>query len=324
MASDAKDTSNKTPVTGGRSSFGPPTPGVKDAQPRTLSGRGPSWLEGWPYIPLLAGSALFVALLILPRPIASPSLPLPTLDRRYERARLSMFSSLAGEVAQKPLPFDVRAVGEAFRQYGAAEARSDPDRTRYLGELQTAAERAFRLHGSSQLLGLLAFQADAFLKAASGWQATRVRGNDLIELGGAFFARVEDNGWLDSNGTLVPTPAELGVLFRARWLNLTALNGVSGLKLTLDDWRLYYAFLLRYPPASQNAPALQRLAYVDALEQKDTLYPALLARGMLRLELGHLESASDLLKTHLLAHPDGEWHLRTRNLLLTSLEHLAL
>lgn len=280
--------------------------------------------EGWPLIPIVGGSAVFLALLILPTRVKPPSIPLPAVDRVRERDQAAHFSELAARVAQAPLPYDVRAVGEAIRQYGTAEARGDSEAPQILAEARVSAARALRSHGPSPLLGLLAYQANAFQLAVQGWEAARSEQApklpaDLEELGGAFMARADANGWLNSNGALLATKNELAVLFRARWLSLTELSDVPELRFSLNDWRLYFGFLLRHPPRKDGPPEIQQLSFVAALERKDPEYPAQLARGILQLQLGNAEAATPAFRAHLSAHPDGEWHLLARNLLLTSL-----
>jgi tetratricopeptide (TPR) repeat protein len=147
-----------------------------------------------------------------------------------------------------------------------------------------------------------------------------------LELSGGFIEIAQQNGWFRLPHRLVLTANERAILFRLRWTELTELGNVHPFRPTLDDWRIYYRFLLQHPEgpdASEVADARAQLAYVAALEKRDSEYPALLARGILYSKLGAYASAIEALETHLASHPRGAWRLRAQNYLAYALEQAA-
>lgn len=280
-------------------------------------------LEGWELGVVAVTTALVAALLVVPRPVEPDAFPLPAVDRvaqhndsRAERARAR--AALAG-----PLAYDVRVVGEAFRQYGIATIERDTalvvDQHR---DLQRDAALALRRLGPTPLRELRAVQTLFFQRALSHWEATGEQNADLRELGGEFLSRAEQSGWTRPPHRLVLSTEERATLFRMRWTDLTGLMDTLPFSPTLDDWRAYYRLLIEHPEGSLGEGGDERrdrvrlrLGYVDALAKKDPDYPADLARGVLFYQLGTYADSERELRAYLLRRPDGAWALRAANYL---------
>jgi hypothetical protein len=157
---------------------------------------------------------------------------------------------------------------------------------------------------------------------------------DLHGLGGDFLAAVRRSGWcVDATRELVASDAELRVLFKTRWNDLTGLDS-EPFSLSLDEDRLRYRFLLRHPLARHDERAWPhsdaavvnardnraRLKLVERLERRDPSYPAELARGVLSFWLSQHERASAHFRRHLELHPDGPYTLRAQNYLKAALD----
>jgi hypothetical protein len=95
--------------------------------------------------------------------------------------------------------------------------------------------------------------------------------------------------------------------------------------LSLDEHRLFYAFLLAHPyvertermsPEDVCRVADQwRLRKVEELGRLDPQYPYSLARGVLSYRLGRYPAAVQAFRDYLVAPNDGSYVLRARNYL---------
>src|SRR5882724_3026610 len=83
--------------------------------------------RGWQLAVVALGTALGGAVLALPRPIPPRELPLPAVDRSEQRESEGRARAMVQTAEATPLPFLVRAAGEAFRRFGEGEAKGDPD-----------------------------------------------------------------------------------------------------------------------------------------------------------------------------------------------------
>lgn len=297
---------------------------------------GPSWgrpgqavkaaglrrhLEGWQLGVLSVVAALGLYAFTTPRPSRPDVLPLPQIDFAQHELELSRSEALARLATSEQLPFDVRAVGEAIRRFGAASQRGDRDAAaaaRASAAQLTAKARAS--HPPELLQRLLAVQTELFARAVDELVTTGRESDDFRELGGDFATRAREHGWM-SDGRLRLSPAELRVVFEMRWLELTRLRDVAPFSPSLNDWRVYYRMLLRLPRPNADArkTAEERLALVEALARRDSTYEVALARGVLLFQLGAYSAAADQFRAHLRAHPEGRWQMRARNYLLAAL-----
>jgi hypothetical protein len=275
-------------------------------------------LEGWQLGVLSVGLALLALALVLPRPVTEAILPLPHVDPALEAHAEQQKAEARARARRVPLPFSVRAVGEAFRRYGRAEVSEDPPQiSGALAHLRRTVQLARHDARAELLLELRAVQSELFLGALHDWEVSGERPADLVELGGKFTDRAAEYGWLDGERKLVLRERERAVLFEFRWLQLLGVRDDRAFAPALEEWRRYFRCLLEHPQADPSGAAPDgsraRLAYVNALAKVDPEYPAALARGILHQRLGQPEDARRELERHLQEHPRGPWALRARN-----------
>lgn len=272
----------------------------------------------------IAGLALALA---VPRQAEPAELPVPKIDPVNVADILGDQTERAQRVRETPLPFEVRAVGEALRGFSSASFTLEDDPVEAGNVLTRAAARALQLHGKEALLDLRAIQTELFLSALKRyegrrWSNTAPPGDELMELAGNFVEKAKLNGWVDDTGRLVMSVTERIVLFRVRWGALTGLGGMFPFKPSLTEWRIYYRFLLEHPEAprgaSRAARAARQLTYASALGKLDGEFPMELANGILLFEAMHYPEAMRAFQAHLTAHPTGRYTLRARNFWLSS------
>ncbi len=267
----------------------------------------------------MAGLALALA---LPRRAEPSDLPVPKIDPASVADILRDQTQRAQRVRETPLPFEVRAVGEALRAFSAASFTLDDDPAEAGGALARAAARALDLHGKDALLDLRAIQTELFLKALERWEGGAPAGDELTELAGNFVEKASQSGWVETTGRLSLSVMERIVLFRIRWGMLTGLDTTFPFKPSLNEWRVYYRFLLEHPegglistPASRRA---RQLKYATALGKLDRDFPMELANGVLLFQSGRYPEAMRAFQAHLTAHPTGRYTLRARNFWLSA------
>jgi hypothetical protein len=283
---------------------------------RTATGRA-RLLEGWQLGLLAVGLPLLALWLALPRPVAPKTVPLPELDRRLLRRGLEADRVRADAALRERLPFAARQVGELMRRFGAADANEG---ARLRREIARAFRQALGEVSARPLLELRAVQTRLFVAAVERWQTRGQTDRELLELAGNFAEKCRAASWLDAEGRIVFTPAELHVLYRIRWTELAGALEDAEFRPSLTDLRLYYRALLEHPEGtSASERDAARLAYVAALSRKDPEYPGDLARGVLLFRLGQHEAAASALTLHLTSHPDGPHALTARNYLLAAL-----
>jgi len=269
-------------------------------------------LEGWPLGLVVVGVVALTAALAVPRPVEPHLIPPPIIDRRTQLREAETERSRA-ERAKAGLPLEVRSVGEALRRFGAAASRgTDTLLPQLTAQLRRLVDVAIERHGTEKLLELRALQCELFTRELEKGGAAASA--ELGELGGEFYAAGSARGWFESALDL----REIGTLYRVYWSETLGLLRRHPYSPTLNEWRVYYRFLLAHPQAGagERAKDVQReLGYVAALAQHDQDYPAHLARGVLLFQLGaHAEAALEL-RAHVARFPDGPWGLRARNYL---------
>jgi len=300
--------------------------------PRLAAPR-PSWqrhLEGWQLGVVAVGIALCGTALLLPRGVSPRELPLPAVDRVEEAEADARDAARLASAERIPLPYLVRAAGESFRRFGAAESAGDAAKSdAQVADLQARFDAAKARYGSEPLLALRAVQTDLFVRAVHTFEQTGRASGDLTELGGSFLTRAAKNGWTDAERRLVFDDAALACIFRLRWSLLAGALETFPFSPSLDEWRLYFRTLLVHPEGSARARADRRslairlTSYVAALAKRDPDYPELLARGILESWAGHPRAAADAFREHLRTHDRGPWHLRAQNYLADAVERAA-
>jgi hypothetical protein len=272
-------------------------------------------VEGWQVALVLTVCAAAPSLLAIPHATISREIPLPTIDRAEQRRVAQRDRELARDAT---LPYETRAIGDALRRYGVLRARGEQTAAQWiLNDMQTAVRAAQRDHQLQPLLRLRAVQAQLFVSATDRLRVASPPDSDpdVFELGGEFVKEARAAGWLGPLG-LRATAEELRTWFVIRWNQLTQLTQEPLFAASLDDWRCYYAFLLRDDHRPPDVPWGDVLSYrarvISALAQKDPDYPFDLAQGLLSCQAGDYTTCSDLLLRHLRRSPNGPWSLRAQ------------
>jgi len=275
--------------------------------------------EGWqPALVAIVIAATF-ALLVIPRPAAPDTLPLPRVDYRDAERAAAEQHALARRAVAEPLPYPVRAIGETVRELGRAEAEGrSGDVARKLLELRGLAQTARAKHGDEGVGRLLALQTELFLAALERWEHGEDASAEIRELGGAFLEKAKSAGWLAGARRLDATSLERRALFKVRWVEATGLRAVGAFAPSANELRIYYRFLLQHPDRSRGAE--EALRYVAAVEKVDLEYPGQFARGVIHYRAGQWAAATQLFQAHLAKHPTGPWSLRAQNHLLAATE----
>lgn len=281
----------------------PPAPGLR------------RHLEGWPVALWIVGIGVLSAALVVPRKVEPEQVPPPVIDRVEQRQNVELEAARAAR-GRAGLPLEARAVGEAFRRYGHAAGQQAAVAPQLQAQLRRLVEVAIERLGSEELLQLRALQAELFvaaLRAAPGGEPAR----ELRELGGGLLSVGLPRGWFGDTPQAA-SEAELGTLFRLYWSEALGLGQRHPYAPTLNEWRVYYRFLLSQPTsdgALHEQDVERKLGYVADLARHDRDYPARLARGILLYQRGAAAESARELRAHLDQQPDGRWSLRARNYL---------
>ena len=284
--------------------------------------------EGFELGLVTVGMVLTFALLVLPRAAAPQMLPLPHIDRSEIRRSEIAERERAKRAEREGLPFDVRAVGEAVRRFGRASAAGEAT-SHERDDIRARVKGVFDANEAPLLLLLRAVQTQYFLAALEQAEGGAKPSPELDELGGNFVAHARRSGWFDSSGRLLPDEATLRVLFHLYWADLIGKRGVYPFAPSLNEWRIYYRFLLQHPergsdPASATADEdSARLRVATALGAKDPEYPLEMALGYLLYRTGDSEGAAVSYRRQLAKHQGGPYALLARNYLIYVLQNVS-
>jgi hypothetical protein len=283
-------------------------------------------LQGYELGLLTVGMVLTFSLLALPRASRPMTLPLPRVDRAEARRRDASEREQARLAEATGLPFEVRAVGEAIRHFGQS-VNQGIDTGHDMDDLRERLKIVVAKGQSPLLLRLRAVQTKYFLRALAEVEREGTPNTELQELGGDFLLQARHNGWFDRNGRFLADEATRRVLFQLHWADLLGKRSTFPFAPTLNDWRLYYRFLLLYPTRertpsadTESALILSRVRVVNALSRKDPDYPAFFAKGYLLDRLGDAEGARTAYRAHLGEHESGPYALLARNYLIHTLQ----
>jgi len=289
-------------------------------------------VQGWQAGAVIVLAALLAALLAVPRPVALDEVPMPRPDMRVLAALSEADRARADAISQQRPVYDVRALGEAIRSYGVADAAADPQAGARLEILLRAVPPALQA-GQEALLSLRAYQMQLFLEHVAAFARTGQETDELRELGGGVIPMLRRSGWVRRQGhgyVVLPDRFALEILFRKRWNELTGLKD-QPFALTLHEHRKLAAFFLAHPSVTSSAedPLVRcrmadeyRLKKILELAAVDKEYPADLARGILLARLRRPKQAVDALVLHIEKNPDGAYALRARNALRYAQEQL--
>jgi hypothetical protein len=289
--------------------------------------------EGWEVGAIAVVIALAGTLLAVPLQVAPEDVPAPVVDGRLLSATIarekSLAAAMANELANAQVTselYDLRAFGEEFRAYGAAETSGDTYAVvRVRQRLVEAVSRA-RAAGEEKLLGLRAYQKTRFLEELRRWEDGGSDSAELVGLGGGFLDLAQQSGW--RRGRTIAMDDDIrGVLFKRRWNQITGL-GSGAYTISLDEHRALYGFLLTHPYVEgRGALAAReaciaadrwRLRKVEELARLDASYPYALARGVLFYRLGRFPEAVQAFRDHLGNDSEGRYFLRARNYLMAA------
>ena len=303
-----------------------PLPGGDSPGKRAAFGRH---FEGYELGLVTVGMVLSFALLALPRPSVPMTLPLPRVNHAEAQQSANEERALATRAESAGLPFEVRAVGEALRHFGRSSVRGE-DTSHDQEDIRARVKIVTEANQAPLLLHLRAVQTQYFLAALRQFERDGKPNTELDELGGAFVAHARSNGWFDSAGQLLPDEAVVRVLFRIRWADLIGKRATYPFSPSLNEWRIYYRFLLEHPERAHATEADERMAddsarlrVATALSAKDPDYPADMARGYLLYRLGETGAAASAYRRHLGKFPGGPYALLAQNYLIYTLQSVS-
>jgi hypothetical protein len=290
------------------------------ARPRGLSRH----FEGWQPGLIAVLIAALGALLAIPHPVAPNALPLPKVSWA-EAERVARLDRTRADAAYlHPLPYDVRAVGETLRAFGAATVANDVDTAaQKLRDLRRFTHDAREKLGDDPLLELMSTQTELFLSALRRYEAGSDESREIAELGGNYLEKARAAGWIGADRHFLASEVERRTAFRLRWVDLVGLRQSEAFKPTANEWRIYYRFLLQHPEAGLGARELaaeEQIRYVAPIEKVDPDYPAAFAMGVLYYRLGYFQKSAQAFRGHLARSANGPWRLRARNHLLAAAE----
>ena len=299
-------------------------------------------LEGWEVGIVAVAVALVGTLLAVPLPVAPRDVPVPLADGKALSAVLDRETMLAASIARAleeergrtsgtSQLYDLRAFGQEFRAYGVAEASGDTYAVvRARQRLIEAVGRA-RGVGDEKLVAVRAYQQQLFLAELHKWENTEVPSEELTGLGGGFLDLARQSGWLVGKG-IVMDDLIRGIFFKRRWNQVTGISR-SAYAISIDEHRVFYAFLLTHPYVEGRgglgakdacrAADQWRLRKIEELARLDPSYPYVLARGVLYYRLGRYPEATQAFRDYLGAAEDGRYVLRARNYFATAVARAA-
>ncbi len=252
--------------------------------------------------------SLLAVRLGVPRAVPPGEVPLPRLGA--EAGSIGDAERRLDAASGTPLPSSVRAVGEFVRRVGLAEAKRDPDETRYeRGLLQQQVRRVLDAGGADDLLELREVQTALFIQALARWDGSETTPKELRELGGGFVAHLGPGPGV---GRIETT--ELEAAYRTRWTALLELEEHVRFVPTLNDYRAAARLKLRLADRLPPAERLQvQRRIIEQISRLDATYPAQYALGVALYLAGDYSESLLAFREHSRVHPDGEWTLRARN-----------
>jgi hypothetical protein len=226
--------------------------------------------------------------------------------------------ALAAAAHSERLPFEVRAVGEAFRALGRAAAdREIASLEAARRQLRETVKQAREKHGDEPLLRLRAVQAELFSKSLEDLAKDRRPSIDLVELGG------ELSSSLLIEGGRVPGPlADVASAFAVRWTSQAGLVDDPRFAPTLNDWRSLLRIRLVHPRGTGRERLEDQLEAIRVLERLDPDYPASYAKGVVLYRLGDYAASASAFRAFLQTQSSGKWQIRARNHLLAATRYL--
>ncbi len=260
---------------------------------------------GWRVSAVLASLTVLLSLVSVPRPVEPEHLPMPIVGAAQLRQLLR--ATEAREHATPRLPYEVRAVGEAYRAVGRAHA-SGQGESHALEVLRSVTHAAARAHGGHPLMLLRDVQSQLFLAAALS-EESEARRSELSELLGE-----PSPPSLADGRVLRDVQPELLALFRVRWAELTGLHTAVAFRPTAAEHLLAARLqLVSTTPFLAEELTRARLAAVATMTRFDDTYPSELARGIILQQAQRPGLALDAYRRFLIEHTGGPYALAARN-----------
>ncbi len=292
-------------------------------------------LDGWQAGLVLVVMVASAVVIGLPRAAVPEHTPAPRIDQAALSAVMRADDERARRASEDQLDVDVRAVGREMRAFNDVVANG---RRNELAEARARLIRAVKNAvgvDEEGLVALRSYQLARFLLELRQWQETGKVSPELVALSGDFVTSMAVHRWCTEERQLVMDERVLRVLYKKRWTDLAGLRGPL-FDLTLDEDRVRYDFLLRYPfvpTIGGHAVSIEagsamdrsrrgeaRLKILERLAQRDPTYPAALARGVILFRMNRYAVAADAFRLHLDERPDGPHTLHARNYLKASLD----
>jgi hypothetical protein len=291
------------------------TNGENDSRGVTTNSLFGRLLSGWTLVLPSVGIALVAALLAFPQPSLPGRLPRPVIQRGELTHDLARLAQQARDAETHQLPYKVRAVGEALRQFGRRtyeEPRSSTEATRERWREQLG--RVLLTEGDLPLLRLRAVQAKLFADALARWEKTHLIDSELIELGGDFLPRAKTEGWI-RQGRLLANREERLAMFVMRFTELAGLRQKDAFRVPRAIELLTLRFRLQHPTTAASTTSNQ-LAVVERIGALAPDYPVELVKGMVLTQSGNFTLGAQAFERQLGTHGNGPWTLWARDYLL--------
>ena len=203
-------------------------------------------LDGWQAGLVLVVMVASAVVIGLPRAAVPEHTPAPRIDQAALSAVMRADDERARRASEDQLDVDVRAVGREMRAFNDVVANG---RRNELAEARARLIRAVKNAvgvDEEGLVALRSYQLARFLLELRQWQETGKVSPELVALSGDFVTSMAVHRWCTEERQLVMDERVLRVLYKKRWTDLAGLRGPL-FDLTLDEDRVRYDFLLRYP-----------------------------------------------------------------------------
>jgi hypothetical protein len=226
-----------------------------------------------------------------------------------------------------PLPFEIRAVGERFRQIGrsvrAGNALTLDVQSRYREQVTNA----LKTNASELLLRLRAIQTELFVLALSAYEHEGLENDDLKDLGGDVLEIAKERHLIKAVSPKRHRPIrvlldddERRAIFLLRWTDLAGLSDTPDFRLA-PSWILLASQMRLRAPVSKLGAA--ELKVIERVATVDPDYPSAVAKGIVFAKLGDYAAAAESFRQYVELHPDAPYTNRAKNHLLYVSQHLG-
>ena len=265
--------------------------------------------------------SLLSAMIILPRPTRPRWLPLPVVSSEALSRADEHSQALAQSAQATALPVSTRTVGELYRRLNLALLESGKSAKVVREDLRLVTQTEIKAGRTHELLTLRALQSELFLSEVHRFERTGQVSPELTELA-ADIGKKMAQYWQTPSGKLTLSDADLRLLFRVRWGQLTGTHRLQPFGPSLEEFKGYFSIYLRPGPEAALAAA-ERSNTVRALGKMDRSYPSEFALGVLALDAGDFSSAESRFSSFLQSTQSGPYSHLAENHLLFAKSRLA-